>query len=35
MFRQPRLVDRILGKTGMTPQQIATVQTEIVDCRMR
>lgn len=30
MFRQPRLIDRMLGKTGMTPEQIATVHTEIV-----
>jgi pimeloyl-ACP methyl ester carboxylesterase len=29
--RNPRLLARMLGGTGMTPEQIATVQTEVVD----
>ena len=29
--RRPRLLARMLGGTGMTPEQIATVRTEVVD----
>jgi pimeloyl-ACP methyl ester carboxylesterase len=29
--RNPRLLARMLGGTGMTPEQIATVRTEVVD----